>query len=78
VRSKIVLPWSQEFDVRTNFVLATICGGYSKQQTTTAHRLRIYIPQDFHALHIEDKENLSREQPGPRYSIVKEGNAPFG
>jgi hypothetical protein len=57
---------------------ATIGSGYPAEKTTTTHRLRINVPQDFHAPYTEDKENLSRQQPGSRYSIVKEGNAPFG
>jgi hypothetical protein len=59
-------------------VLTTIGGGYTTNEPTPTHSLRINVPQDFHHPYTEDKENLSRLQPGPRYSIVKEGNAPFG
>jgi hypothetical protein len=71
-------PLKTKYDVRTKFELATIGSGYKAKKTTTTHSLRINVPQVFHLLYTEDKENLSRRSPGLRYSIVKEGNAPFG
>jgi hypothetical protein len=68
----------QEYDVSTKRVAGTIGSGYSGNTTTTTHRLRINVPQDFHSPCNEDNKNLSRQPPGEGYSIVKEGNAPFG
>jgi hypothetical protein len=72
------LPSILQCDVRTNLGLTTIGGAYAPNYDMSTHNLRISGPQDFHHPCSEDTENLSRQQPGSRYSIVKEGKAPFG
>jgi hypothetical protein len=72
------LPSKQQYDVRTILGLTTIGGGYAPNWNMSTHKLYISGPQDFHLPCNEDTENLSRHQPGSRYSIVKEGKAPFG
>ena len=67
-----------EHDVSTNWERSTIGSSFAQINYMTAHRLRINIPQDFHPPYARDKENLPRQQPGTRYSIVKEGTSPFG
>jgi hypothetical protein len=68
----------KEYDASTKWVAATIGSGYPENPTTTTHRLRFNVPQDFHSPCSEDNKDLSWQPPGEGYSIVKEGNAPFG